>query len=273
MPDEVVERIRIMLRDQPWLYHHEVVEKLRAQGHEYSLAAVGRAIHIRLNWSRHKIMTRAKQRDWVLINDYIDCVRCIHDPNMFIFVDEASKGKEEERRTMGYGPKGEPLEVDAWYDTHSRNYTLVAAATLQERFFKPACEVVGRNHGSNDSDPTHGSVDADRFVLWVREQLVPHLGNAVACEARSVVVMDNATIHHDPRVKELIEAAGARLIYLPPYSPLNYVFVNTRRFCAVSTARASPCTWRTSEHCSASISRKCAASCASVVATATYPAR
>ena len=75
MPDEVVERIRIMLRDQPWLYHHEVVEKLRAQGHEYSLAAVGRAIHIRLNWSRHKIMTRAKQRDWVLINDYIDCVR------------------------------------------------------------------------------------------------------------------------------------------------------------------------------------------------------
>jgi hypothetical protein len=98
---------------------------------------------------------------------------------MFIFVDEASKGKEEERRTMGYGPKGEPLEVDAWYDTHSRNYTLIAAATLQEGFFKPACEVVGRNHGSNDSDPTHGSV---RFVLLVREQLVPQIGNAVACE-------------------------------------------------------------------------------------------
>jgi hypothetical protein len=93
MPDEVVKRIRSMLRDQPWLYYHEVAEKLRAQGHECSLAAVGRAIHIGLNFSRHKIMTRAKQRD------YIDCVRCMHDPNMFIFVDEASKGKEEEHRT------------------------------------------------------------------------------------------------------------------------------------------------------------------------------
>ena len=39
--------------------------------------------------------------------------------------------------------------------------------------------------------------------------------------------MDNATIHHDPRVKELIEAAGARLIYLPPYSP----FLNPIELC------------------------------------------
>jgi transposase len=34
-----------------------------------------------------------------------------------------------------------------------------------------------------------------------------------------VVVMDNATAHHDPRVRSVLAAAGVRLLYLPPYSP------------------------------------------------------
>ena len=37
--------------------------------------------------------------------------------------------------------------------------------------------------------------------------------------ARSVLVMDNASIHHSEEVKLLCEAAGVRLEYLPPYSP------------------------------------------------------
>jgi hypothetical protein len=31
--------------------------------------------------------------------------------------------------------------------------------------------------------------------------------------------MDNATIHHDPRITALIEGAGAVVVYLSPYSP------------------------------------------------------
>ena len=34
-----------------------------------------------------------------------------------------------------------------------------------------------------------------------------------------VVVMDNLSGHKGPRVRQLIEAAGAKLFYLPPYSP------------------------------------------------------
>jgi transposase len=38
-------------------------------------------------------------------------------------------------------------------------------------------------------------------------------------EPRSVLIMDNASIHYSSRVKRMCEEAGVILIYLPPYSP------------------------------------------------------
>jgi transposase len=36
---------------------------------------------------------------------------------------------------------------------------------------------------------------------------------------RSILVMDNAPVHHGGRIKEICAAAGVLLVYLPPYSP------------------------------------------------------
>jgi transposase len=57
------------------------------------------------------------------------------------------------------------------------------------------------------------AMDGELFVAYVREALVPVL------RAGDVVVMDNLPGHKDARVRWLIESAGARLLYLPPYSP------------------------------------------------------
>ena len=59
----------------------------------------------------------------------------------------------------------------------------------------------------------YGSVNAIVFEAFIANQLVPQLW-AGAC-----VVMDNAKIHLGDNIKELIEKAGAYLIYLSPYSP------------------------------------------------------
>lgn len=58
-----------------------------------------------------------------------------------------------------------------------------------------------------------GAMTADRFVGYVRHRLVPVL------RPGQVVVADNLSAHHHPAVRAAIEAKGARLLYLPPYSP------------------------------------------------------
>jgi transposase len=84
------------------------------------------------------------------------------------------------------------------------------------------------------------TVNRERFVGWISDKLLPLLNE------RSVVVMDNASWHKGGRVKELIEGAQAKLLYLPPYSPdLNPieqiwgVLKNKIRHCADVTTELS----------------------------------
>jgi transposase len=57
------------------------------------------------------------------------------------------------------------------------------------------------------------AVDGEVFDAYVDRVLAPTL------RPGDVVVMDNLSAHKRPRVRELIEAAGAAVLYLPPYSP------------------------------------------------------
>ena len=51
------------------------------------------------------------------------------------------------------------------------------------------------------------------FIEYLRQCLVPTLA------AGDIVVMDNLSAHKNPKVRQIIEAAGAQLRYLPAYSP------------------------------------------------------
>ena len=48
---------------------------------------------------------------------------------------------------------------------------------------------------------------------------MPVLGNYALCQKNSIVILDNTTIHHSEEIVQLIEGAGAKIIYLPFYSP------------------------------------------------------
>lgn len=51
------------------------------------------------------------------------------------------------------------------------------------------------------------------FLAWVRQ------GLGAVLQASDLVIMDNLATHKVAGVREAIEAVGARLLYLPPYSP------------------------------------------------------
>ncbi|RFU72915.1 transposase [Trichoderma arundinaceum] len=61
-----------------------------------------------------------------------------------------------------------------------------------------------------------GSTDGEKFEEFL-ERLLPYCGKWP--EPRSVLIIDNASIHHSERVQQLCEDAGVVLLYLPPYSP------------------------------------------------------
>ena len=58
-----------------------------------------------------------------------------------------------------------------------------------------------------------GPINRDAFETYVEKVLVPEL------KPGDIVIMDNLSSHKGPRVRRMIEAAGASLLYLPPYSP------------------------------------------------------
>ena len=58
-----------------------------------------------------------------------------------------------------------------------------------------------------------GPMNRRAFEVYIERVLLPEL------RAGDIVVMDNLSSHKGTKVQQLIEDAGARLLYLPPYSP------------------------------------------------------
>jgi len=80
--------------------------------------------------------------------------------------------------------------LDAFFDRgFGKRYTLIGAADINGFVF-PACDIVERGHGEDDTDPTRGTVDTTKFENYVRDTLVPNLGNYALAEPHSIVVMD-----------------------------------------------------------------------------------
>ena len=74
--------------------------------------------------------------------------------------------------------------------------------------------------GIHDLYLAEGNVNGEKFETFVRSCLLPVLQPFNWTNPHSVVIMDNASIHHVEAISEIIEdQAAARLLFLPPYSP------------------------------------------------------
>lgn len=113
-----------------------------------------------------------------------------------IFIDE-SGAQTNMTRTRGRAVRGERV-VDKVPHGHWKTTTMISAIRTTGPF---AAAVVS------------GATDSDVFRTYVQHALVPEL------KPGDVVILDNLQPHKAAGVREMIERAGARLLYLPPYSP------------------------------------------------------
>lgn len=118
------------------------------------------------------------------------------DPRRLVFVDECSTNIAL-TRLYARAPKGERAFGHAprnW----GKNVTLI-------------CSMGAEGIGAAMS--VEGATDGAAFETYVKHFLAPTL------EAGQIVVMDNLQVHKMKRVRELVEDAGAEVLFLPPYSP------------------------------------------------------
>lgn len=118
------------------------------------------------------------------------------DPERLVFVDETWV-RTDMTRARGWCPRGTPLLSPV---PHGRWRTLTFVAGLRSRAVVAPCVFDG---------PMNGHL----FTAWVEQSLVPTL------RPRDIVVLDNLGSHKGERARQAVRAAGAHLLFLPPYSP------------------------------------------------------
>ena len=114
----------------------------------------------------------------------------------FVFVDEMGSNTSL-FELYAYAPKGRRAYLSVARN-RGKNTTLLSSMSLT---------------GMGPSMVVEGGTNGAVFEGYLREMLVP------ALKEGDVVVMDNLSAHKGEGVRELIEGAGAYLLYLPPYSP------------------------------------------------------
>src|SRR6185437_8810189 len=117
-----------------------------------------------------------------------------------VFVDESGVDKRTGRRRTGWAPIGKASKIKHPLGRGQR-YQLLPALAVD---------------GVVDCYIYNGSTNVEGFAAWFIERLLPkcHLYP----QARSVLVMDNASFHYNPKISTACRERGIKLVYLPLYS-------------------------------------------------------
>jgi transposase len=148
------------------------------------------------------------------------------NPERLVFIDE-TWAKTNMTRPRGRAPKGQRVLASVPHG-HWKTTTFLAAL---------------RTTGLTAPLVVDGAINGELFLGWVRQHLVPTL------HPGDIVVMDNLSAHKVAGVREAIAAAGARVFYLPPYSPdfnpIELVFAKLKWLLKSVSARTIESLWST----------------------------
>ena len=187
------------LLDRPGTYLREVQEEL----HDITGTWIDCSIcRLAKSWglSRQKLARVAIQRSDTKMAEFV--VEQF-DPNMLLFVDETGSDRRNEVRRYGYSLKG-ITPRDYKLNVYGRRTSAIGVLS---------------SRGIEDTYIVEDNVNGDIFMDFVQRSLLPIMLPFDGVNPQSVVVLDNAAIHHVTEVEDLIKSAGGLLRFLPPYCP------------------------------------------------------
>jgi transposase len=148
------------------------------------------------------------------------------DPERLVFIDETGASTKM-TRTRGRAPRGERLRAGVPHG-HWKTTTFVGGLRL--------C-------GMTAPMVMDGPMTAAWFLAYVEQVLAPTL------RLGDVVILDNLPAHKGAAAREAVEATGARLLFLPPYSPdfnpIENAFSKLKALLRKAAARTVDELWRT----------------------------
>jgi transposase len=148
------------------------------------------------------------------------------NPTQLVFIDETWATTNMARR-YGRSPRGERLVASVPHG-HWKTSTFLAA--LRHDGLVAPCVI-------------DGAINGAAFRAYVEQFLAPTL------KPGDLVVLDNLSSHKVAGVREAIEACGARLLYLPPYSPdlnpIELAFAKFKQLLRKAAARTIEALWST----------------------------
>lgn len=189
-----------LVAENPGISLHEICLKIEEATYvSVSGPTVCRVLH-RNGFTRKKIVQVAKQRSVEFRANFM--AHALQFPrNFFVWVDETGSDRRDQIRKFGYALKGLTPIYHRLLVRGSRVSSIAAMCS----------------EGVVDYELTDSTVNAGKFYDFVRGQLIPNMQPFPG--DRSIIVMDNCTVHHTQQLKDLVESAGVLLLFLPPYSP------------------------------------------------------
>jgi hypothetical protein len=162
---------------------------------------------------------RAKQQNEADRAAYMKALHLIvRNPNQVLLIDETHKDKRSSRRSRAWGRVGHEVVVDKWYHDGKR-YTMMGVADVNG-FVQSACVCFRRDELFDDPQGgASGTVNKQVFIDWLTLKILPLLGNFEKGEPRSIIILDNASIHMDEEIVSLIQSKGAYILYTAAFSP------------------------------------------------------
>ena len=204
-PQAVVEDVERYVRAHPTFYLAELQQYLHDHHQDLentSLPTICRALNFDMKLTRKVLTKAAREAAPKEIEIYKAKLQAIYSyPEQLVFIDETSKDGRDAFRRYARSKQGTKAVCRLPFSRGKR--VSVLAAMDHNGFFAWKC--------------TDGTFNRRRFHHAFVEKIIPQLNPWPL--PKSIVIMDNAKIHLFRELEQTIHQTGARLIFLPPYSP------------------------------------------------------